>query len=128
MPALRYSMSGSLLIPIAALLAVAVLGFYLYTKRRKRRERISQILSDANLLAHLVYTPVEWQRAVEEEFAWAKSQGDVGHVYISPTVIYVKSDSGDRLIELGTEGKVVTYAAYRGEESSPRVFLSARLC
>ena len=31
----------------------------------------------------------------------------------------MKSDSGDRLIELGGDGKVVTYAAYRGEEGSP---------
>ncbi len=112
-------MSGSLLIPIAALLAVAILASYLYIKRRKRRQRISEIVSGTNLLAHWVYTPVEWQRAVEEEFTWAKSKGDMGHVYISPTVIYVRSDSGDRLIELGTEGKVVTYAAYRGEEGSP---------
>ncbi len=112
-------MFGSLLILLVALLAVAVLGFYLYLKRRKRRERISEIVSGANLLADWVYTPVEWQRAVQEEFAWAKSKGYEGHVYISPTVIYVKSDSGDRLIELGTEGKVVTYAGYRGEEGSP---------
>jgi hypothetical protein len=111
-------MSGSLLIPIAALLAIAILGSYFYIKSRKRRERISEIVSGTNLLAHWVYTPVEWQRAVEEEFTWAKSKGDTGHVYISPTVIYVKSDSRDRLIELGA-GRVVTYAAYRGEEGSP---------
>src|SRR2546425_5465982 len=109
-------MFGSILIPFAALLAVAVLGFYLYIKRKKRGERISEILSSTNLLAHWVYTPVEWQRAVEEEFTWAKSKGDMGHVYISPTVIYVKSDTGDRLIELGTEGKVVTYALF-GKDS-----------
>src|SRR5437867_10779409 len=108
-------MFGSLLIPLAILLAVAVLGFYLYIKKKKRRERISEILSGTNVLAHWIYTPVEWQRAVEEEFTWAKSQGDEGHVYISPTVIYVKSDSGDRLIELSGDGKVVTYAGYRGE-------------
>jgi len=112
-------MSGSLLIPFAALLAVAVLGFYLYLYRRKRRERISEILSGTNVLAHWIYTPVEWQRAVEEEFTWAKSKGDEGHVYISSTNIYVKSNSGDRFIELGGEGKVVTYAGYRGEEGSP---------
>jgi len=112
-------MFGSLLIPFAVLLAVAILGFYLYIKRRKRREKISEILSGSNLLAHWIYTPVEWQRAVEEEFTWAKSKGDEGHVYISPNVIYVKSDSGDCLIELTGDGKVVTYAAYRGEEGSP---------
>ena len=71
-------MFGSLLIPFAALLAVAVLGFYLYIKRRKRREKISEILSGTNLLAHWIYTPVEWQRAVEEEFTWAKSKGGRG--------------------------------------------------
>jgi len=112
-------MFGSLLIPLAALVLAAVLGFYLYIKRKKRRARISEILSSTNLLAHWVYTPVEWQRAVEEEFTWAESKGDQGHVYISPTVIYVKSDSGDRLIELSGDGKVVTYAGYRGEEDSP---------
>jgi len=112
-------MFGSLLIPFAALLAVAILGFYLYIKRRKRREKISEMLCGTDLLAHWIYKPDEWQRAVEEEFTWAKSKGDEGHVYISPTGICVKSDSGDRLIELGGEGKVVTYAAYRGEEGSP---------
>ena len=112
-------MFGSLLIPFAALLAVAILGFYLYIKRRKRREKISEILSGSNLLAHWIYTPVEWQRAVEEEFTWARSKGDIGHVYISPAAIYVKSDSADRLIELSEDGKVVTHASYRGEEGSP---------
>ena len=67
-------MFGSLLIAFAALLAVGILGFYLYINRRKRRERISEILSGTNLLAHWTYTPVEWQRAVEEEFTWRKAK------------------------------------------------------
>jgi hypothetical protein len=112
-------MLGSLFIPFVVLLVVVILGCYLYIKRRQRRERISAILSDTNLLAQWIYTPDEWQRAVAEEFTWAKSKGDSGHVYVSPTAFYVKSDSGDRLTELGGNGKVVTHASYRGAEGSP---------
>ncbi|MDQ2920194.1 MAG: hypothetical protein M3R52_01060 [Acidobacteriota bacterium] len=112
-------MFESLLIPfVALLLVVVILGFYLYLKRRKRRERIAAILSGTNLLGHWTYTPNEWQRAVAEEFTWAKNKGDMGHVYITPSAIYVKSDSGDRLTELCGNGKVVTHASYRGAEGS----------
>lgn len=112
-------MLGSLFISfVVLLLGVVILGSYLYVKRRKQ-EGISAILSDPNLLAQWTYTPDEWQRAVAEEFTWAKSKGDTGQIYISPNAFYVKSDSGDRLTELGGNGKVVTYAYYRGAEGSP---------
>ena len=114
-------MSGSLLILLLALLVVALLGGYVYFKR-KRRQKISEILSDPNLLAHWTYTPVEWEKAVTDEFTWAKSQGAGGDVYISPHAIYVKSDSSDRLIALSGDGKVVTNASYRGAEGSPLKF------
>jgi len=113
-------MPGSLFIPfILLLLVVIALGCYLFIKRRQRLQAISTILSDPNLLAQWTYTPAEWQRAVADEFTWAKSTGDTGRVYISPTAFYVKSDSGDRLTELGGDGKVVTHASYRGAEDSP---------
>jgi hypothetical protein len=115
-------MSGSLLILLIALLVVALPGCcYLYF-RRQRRQKISEILSDTNLLAHWTYTPAEWEKAVADEFTWAKSKGAIGDVYISPTAIYVKSDSRDRLIFLSENGKVVTNASYRGTEGSPLKF------
>lgn len=115
-------MSGSLLILLLASLVVALVGgVYLFYKR-KRRQKISEILSDTNLLAHWNYTPDEWQKAVAEEFTWAKSQGAGGDVYISPIAIYVKSESRDRLFPLSGNGKVVTNASYRGAEGSPLKF------
>ena len=115
-------MSVSSLTPFLALfLVVGIVGVYLYLKRRKR-ERISALVSDPNLLAHWTYMPDEWQLAVAEEFTWAKNKGGMGHVYISPTAFCVKSDSGDRLTELSGDGKVVTHASYRGTEGSPLKF------
>lgn len=111
-------MNVSVLIPLVVLLIVAIVGVYLYLKRRKRREKVSDVLSGANLIAHWSYTPREWQEAVAEEFDWAKNKGGIGHVYISSSAIYVKSDSGDRLIELSGNGKVVTFVSYRGAEGS----------
>jgi hypothetical protein len=116
-------MSGSLLILLLALLVVSLVGGgYLFYKRRQRRQKISEILSDPNLLAHWTYTPDEWQKAVAEEFTWARSKDPIGEVYISSSAVYVKSGSGDRLIALSGNGKVVTNAAYRGAEGSPLKF------
>lgn len=112
-------MFGSLILPATVVfLMVVALGCYLHLKRR-RREGISAILSDPNLLAQWTYRPVEWQTAVAEEFTWARSKGDTAQIHISPSAFYVKSDSGDRLTELGGNGKVVTHASYRGAEGSP---------
>jgi len=115
-------MSGSLMLLLVLLVVALVGGCYLFIKRRQRRQKISEILSDPSLLAHWIYTPVEWEKAVADEFTWAKSQGAGGDVYISPTAIYVKSGSGDRLIPLSGDGKVVTNASYRGAEGSPLKF------
>jgi hypothetical protein len=116
-------MSGSLLILLIALLGVAFVGsVYLYIKRRERRQKISEILSDTNLLAHWSYTPDEWQKAVADEFTWARRKDTIGNVYISSNAVYVKSGSGDRLMLLSGNGKVVTNASYRGAEGSPLKF------
>jgi len=112
-------MSDFPLILVAALLLVTIAGGYLYIRRRRRRAKIAEILSGENVLAHWTYAPDDWKRAVEEEFTWAKSKDTIGHVYISPTTVYIKSDSGDRLIDLAGDGKVVTHASYRGTEGSP---------
>jgi hypothetical protein len=109
----------SLLIPFLVLLVAAAAGYYVYVRRRKRRGRVAEILSGANLLAHWTYAPGEWRRAVGEEFTWARNKNSVGHVYISPTTLYIKNDSEDRLIDLGGGGKVVTHASYSGIDMSP---------
>jgi hypothetical protein len=113
-------MSGILIISIVALLAM--LGYVLYfvhSRKSARVEKISEILSRADLLAHWTYTPEEWRAAVEDEFTWVRHRDSVGHVYISPDAIYIKNDFEDSLIELGGSGRVVTHASYRGADGSP---------
>jgi hypothetical protein len=109
-------MSQSLFIVLAVLLVVGLVGSYLVAVRRKRWNRIAQMLAGLNLLADWTYSPEEWRRAVEDEFTWVKNKDSIGHVYISPTAIYVKNDFQDRLVEFGR--KVVTHASYRGTEGS----------
>ena len=119
-------MSGLVLISILFLLAVAVVGSLLYVRRREHKARVAEMLDGSNLLAAWTYGPNEWRQAVEEEFTWVRSKDGVGHCYISPTAIYVKNDSQDRLIDLSSESKVVTYAAYRGADSNSPLKLRVR--
>ena len=56
-------------IGIVVLLAVAVGLGYFYYRRRVRSKEIADILDDPNPLAVWTYTPEEWRRAVEDEFA-----------------------------------------------------------
>jgi hypothetical protein len=112
-------MLQSLLISSLILIAAAVAFGYILVKRRERREKIAEILSGSNLLADWAYTPDEWRRAAEEEFTWVRDRDSGGHVYLSPTMIYIKNDSEDRLIDLDAGGKVVTHASYRASEMSP---------
>jgi hypothetical protein len=99
-------------------LGLACVGAYVYCRREKRKRRIALLTDGVDLLAHWTYSPVEWRRAVEEEFSWASSKDHVGQVYISPASVYVKADR-DHLIDLSENGKVVTHASYRGEADSP---------
>lgn len=119
-------MLKSLLIPVLILLGVAVVGLFLYARRRERSARVAEMLAGTNLLAAWTYAPDEWRRAVEEEYTWAKSKDGVGHCYISATGIYVKNDSQDRLIDLSSDGKVVTHASYRGADSRSPLKLRVR--
>ena len=112
-------MSGLLTILLVVLVAVAAAGAYLYIKRRSSQQRSSEILADPNLLAHWVYAPDEWRKAIEDEFTWIKNTEGTGHIYISPTAICVKNDFQERIVELADQGKVVTNASYRGAEGSP---------
>lgn len=102
-----------------SLLILLVVSGYIYVKGRKRRERISELLSGSTILAGWDYAPNEWRKAVEEEFTWVRHKDGVGHVYISPTTIYIKNDSDDRLIDLSGDGKAVTHASYSGADMSP---------
>jgi hypothetical protein len=108
-----------LIITIAVLILLAGAGAYFYYKRRVRAEAIDYLLNDPNLLAHWTYSREEWQRAVEEEFTWASTGASSGEVYISPTNIYVRSGSSDRLIDLAGDERVVTHASFTGTEGSP---------
>lgn len=110
---------------ILVLPAVVVAGF-LYVRWRKRKATIAEMLSGDNLLAAWTYDPDEWRQAVEDEFPWVRSKSGVGQCYISPSAIYVKNDSQDRLIDLSNNGKVVTYASYRGADSSSPLKLRVR--
>jgi hypothetical protein len=93
-------MSGSLLMLLLVLLIVALVGGATSLSSCVSGERkISEILSGIDLLAHWTYTPDEWEKAVAEEFTWARKD-TIGDVYISPNAIYVKSGSGDRLFAL----------------------------
>jgi hypothetical protein len=107
-----------LLVIIAiAVLVAAALGGYLFVKRRERREKIAAITSGADLLARWSYTPNEWE-PVADEFSLGRSAG-AGEVYISPAQIYIKGESKERLIDLASDGRVVTFASYRGAEGNP---------
>ena len=108
-------------------LAVVVAGSFFYLGRRKRKARIAEMLSGTNLLAAWTYDPDEWRQAVEEEYTWIRNKdGGVGHCYISPSGIYIKNDSQDRLIDLSGNGKVVTHASYRGADRSSPLKLRVR--
>lgn len=112
-------MSEFLLITGVALLGAAVVGWYVYFRRQKRKALIALLTEGVGLLAHWTYSSAEWRRAVAEEFTWASSKDNAGQVYISPTAIYIKTDSRDHLIDLADKGKVVTHASYRGTDDSP---------
>lgn len=111
---------------ILVLLGVAILGSFLYARRRKRKARIAEMLSGDSLLAAWTYDADEWRRAVEEEFIWIRTKDGVGHCYISPSGIYVRNDSQDRLFDLSSGGKVVTHASYRGADGSSPLKLRVR--
>lgn len=115
------AMSGYLLILLVALPGTAaVVAAYILVRRRKRRRRISEVIADPNLLARWTYTPDEWRRAAEEEFTWVRGRDSSGEVYISPSAIYARDDSRDRLIDLSGDGrKVVTHASYRQGGGGP---------
>lgn len=115
-----------LVIPVLVLLGVAAVGSFLYARRRERRSRVAEMLAGTDLLAAWTYAPDEWRRAVEEEYTWVKNKDGVGNCYISPTGIYIRNDSQDRLIDLSGEGKVVTHASYRGANSSSPLKLRVR--
>jgi hypothetical protein len=113
-------MSGFLiLILFLVVIGVAVVGVQLLFRHRAPQRSGAEIIADPNLLAHWVYAPDEWRKAVEDEFNWVKNKESVGHVYISPTAICVKNDFQERVIELAGGGKVVTNASYRGANGSP---------
>jgi hypothetical protein len=101
------------------LLLVAGGGYYLYSKWRSQKERIARIVSGENSIARWSYTPDEWRRAAAEEFTWAGNNSSVGEVYISPTAIYIKSDSQNQIIDLSGNGKIVTHVSYRGQDMGP---------
>jgi hypothetical protein len=111
---------------ILVLLGVALLGSFLYARRRKRNATVAEMLSGDTLLAAWTYDPDEWRRAVEEEYTWIRNKDGVGHFYISASGIYVRNDSQDRLIDLSSDGKVVTHASYRGADGSSPLKLRVR--
>ena len=63
---------------------------------------------------------------MEDEYTWVRSKGGIGECLISPTAICVKNDSQERLIDLSSDGKVVTYASYRGADSGSPLKLRVR--
>ena len=107
-----------ILIAIFALLVVLAGGGYFFYKRRKRNRAIAEILSGGNLIGSWKYSAQEWQQAVAQEFSWAKESDGGGEIFISPSAIYIRSDSADHLIELNGS-KVITHASYRGTEGAP---------
>jgi hypothetical protein len=111
-----------LVLALLALVAVGTVGYYIYVGRRSRRERIASILSGSNLLARWAYSPDEWRKAADEEFTWVRNKNSAGEVFISPTSIYIKNDSQDRLIDLSGDGRMVTHASYRGTDMGPLKF------
>ncbi len=111
-------MTEFLVLALLALIAVGTVGYYVYAKRRSRKERIDRILSGSNL-ARWTYAPDEWRRAADEEFTWVKNKDSAGEVCISPTSIYIKNNSQDRLIDLSGDGRMVTHASYRGSDMGP---------
>jgi hypothetical protein len=115
-----------LLISVLILIGVALVGAFLYARRRNRQARIAEMLSGDNLLAAWTYDPDEWRRAVEEEYTWVRNKDGSGECYISPSAIYVRNNSQDRLIDLSGNGKVVTHASYRGADPSSPLKLRVR--
>lgn len=115
--------------PVFLLIVLLVLAVFFvgsnYFKRRARQRRSSEIIADPNLLAHFVYDPDEWRKAVEDEFTWVKNKESLGHVYITPTALCVKNDFQERVVELSGQSKAVTNASYRGADGS-RLKLRAR--
>jgi hypothetical protein len=111
-------MSGFLLITLLVLLAAAAAALYIYFRRQKRNELVALLTDGVDVLAHWTYTPAEWRKAVEEEFTWASGKDNAGEVYVSPTAIFIRTDSHDHLIDLADKGKVVTHASYRGTDDS----------
>jgi len=108
-------------LPLIVLLLLGASGaaVYLFLRQRKRKAVIALITDGVDVLAHWTYTPAEWQKAVADEFTWASAKGETGELYFSQTAIYIRSDSHEHLISLADQGRVVTYADYRGTDDSP---------
>ena len=108
----------------SALLGVAILDHPIRA-RRSVKLRLPKCFP-GQLARGLDLRRDEWRRAVEEEYTWIRNRDGVGHCYISPSGIYVRNDSQDRLFDLSSGGKVVTHASYRGADGSSPLKLRVR--
>ena len=107
------------LIVILVGLALAAGGGYLLFRRWSKSQAAAEILNDPNPLATWTYTPAEWQQAVNDEFSWAKADGNSAQIRICLSGFYIWTDSQSRVYDLESGSKVVTFAGYSGIEGSP---------
>src|SRR5580765_6965860 len=111
-----------LLVPFLGLILIlgsAVAAVVVWWRRRQRDQKVAEIVSGGNTLAHWQYAADEWAKAVNEEFTWIKHRDQPGQVFIAPAGIYIASPREDHLVRLRGNGKFVTHASYRGTDISP---------
>ena len=104
---------------LIALIVVLIVGRRIHSRRSARLEDIAEMISGRNLLAQWPYAPKEWRQAAEDEFDWVKNKEGGGHVYVSPTAVYILGEADEHYIDLTADGRVVTHASCRASHMSP---------
>ena len=107
------------IVPVVAIVIAGIVGagFLIYRKRRQRKA-IDDILFDVNPLGEWTYSPEEWRTAVDE-LSWGSANDGATQIRICRTGIYFKSPRREHLIPLNNGARVVTFAGYLGDETSP---------
>ena len=107
------------IVPLSAILVAGLVGAgYLIYRRRRRRKAIDDILFDVNPLGEWTYSPEEWSGAVDE-LSWGSADDGATQIRICRSGIYFKNPRREHLIPLNNGTRVVTFAGYLGDKTSP---------
>jgi len=94
-------------------IALLIVVFVYFLRRRKRRETIESIQTGTNVLVSWLYSPEDWKTYVEDASSdWIKNKDIPGEVFITPENIYVTNGTDEYFYEFG-EKRVTHCTFYR---------------